>query len=160
MLDLLDSYTNFLNWFPHPAVIDTLESVLAVLTQIAGGAADRLDGLQSMRPDGPFLRWLNVGPRGPSAYFALASDFEPTRSGVKDALFDALMDKIFAARNDLIVPTSGVWDKNGSGCFPIVARHVFESDKGVWHSGFFENATAQEMMSKWLMEERGSGGPE
>jgi len=79
-----------------------------------------LDGLESMDPDGVFLRSLNSGGETAAAYAAVASDFEPLPGAnglavAKDMLFDA----IFRAENDLVVPTDGIFAANGSPNFPM-----------------------------------------
>ena len=148
--DFIDAYTNILNFFPDNGVTETLEAIIAVVKQIAVAAAKGLDGLSSMRPEGPFLTELNQTPRVGTRYFALASNYEPSDTGLIAYAKDVLLDKIFAADNDLIVPTAGVWDHNGSGQFPIAQRHIFAAGAGVAHSGFFGDATARERILGWL----------
>lgn len=154
MSDYLDSYTNLLNFFPDNTVLDTLQAVIAVAKQLAVGAMNGLDGLQSMRPNGKFLGWLNVagGRRDPSGprYFALASNYEPTQPGLKLWAENRLMDDIFKADNDLVVPTLGVYDKNGAASFPIDEHFVFPKERGVPHSGYFANPDARQRISDWL----------
>jgi hypothetical protein len=142
--DFIDSYTNILNMFPFNGATDVLEGIITVAKQIAVGAAKGLEGLQSMAPGGEFLAELNSGAKGNTEYFALASDYEPVDAGLAFYVRDRLFDKIFNQRNDLIVPTEGVFAANGSGYFPV-KNFSFDSKKGVQHSGFFANgeATAQ-----------------
>src|SRR4029079_4532122 len=68
---LIDRYTNLLNFFPDNGVTDILEAVITVVKQLAAAALDGLDGLQSMNPEGPFLKALNAGAPGSTRYFAL-----------------------------------------------------------------------------------------
>jgi pimeloyl-ACP methyl ester carboxylesterase len=142
--DFIDSYTNILNWFPFDGVTDVLEGIITVAKQIAVGAAKGLEGLQCMVPGGEFLTELNSGPKGRAQYFALAADYEPAGAGFGAYVRDRLFDKIFNDKNDLVVPTEGVFEGNGSGYFPVKS-FSFDSQKGVQHSGFFSNqeATAQ-----------------
>ena len=155
MSDYLDSYTNLLNFFPDTAVLDTLQAVIAVAKQLAVGAFKGLDGLESMLPTGNFLQWLNVGARtrAPGAatrYFALASNYEPTQPGLKLWAENRLLDDIFKADNDLVVPTAGVYAGNGAASFPIDEHVVFDQSRGVPHSGYFANEDARTQIADWL----------
>jgi pimeloyl-ACP methyl ester carboxylesterase len=154
MSDYLDSYTNLLNFFPDTAVLDTLQAVIAVAKQLAVGAFKGLDGLESMLPTGSFLQWLNVGARtrggaGPR-YFALASNYEPTQPGLKLWAQNRLLDDIFKADNDMVVPTAGVYAGNGAASFPIDEHVVFDQSRGVPHSGYFANEDARTQITDWL----------
>jgi hypothetical protein len=154
MGDLIDSYTNILNFLPDFGVLDIFDGIVTVAKHIAVGALRGLEGLQSMNPRGEFLtRWLNVGPTNSTRYFALAADYEPAQPGLKTYARDILMDKIFGDENDLVVPTEGVFSDNGSEHFPIEDRHVFDRDAGIQHSNFFSNSAAMSKMLEWL------GGP-
>jgi hypothetical protein len=149
--DFIDSYTNLLNFFPDTGVTTVLEAVITVAKQLALAAAKGLVGLQAMLPTGDFLKgWLNQGGRDGKGYFALASNFEPTDPGFKSYAKDRLMDAIFKADNDLVVPTAGVYERNGSDLFPIDKNHVFPADAGIPHSGFFADALAREKILGWL----------
>jgi hypothetical protein len=149
--DFLDSYTNALTFFPSTGVTDVLEAIIAVLKQFAVTAVKSLPGLQSMLPDGDFLRGVNTGRKGDEKkYFALASNFEPADPGLKAYAHDSLMDAVFEAENDLVVPTAGVYEKNGSGFFPIDERHVFSADAGIAHTGFFADRLARKKILDWL----------
>src|SRR5262249_55439551 len=83
MGDLIDTYTNLLNFLPDNGVTEVLDGVITVAKQLAVGAAKGLPGLQSMRPGGDFAKWLNAGPRGDTRYFALASNFTPSEPGLR-----------------------------------------------------------------------------
>lgn len=150
MGDFLDTYTNLLNFLPDNGVTEAVEALVTVAKQLAVGTLKGLEGLQSMLPGGDFLKTLNMGDRDEKRYFALAANFEPENPGWKSFAADRLLDKIFKADNDLVVPTVGVYDKNGSGFFPIEDRHVFGKPDGVHHGGFFGNATAREKLLEWL----------
>ena len=149
--DLVDTYTNVLNFFPDNGVTEVLQAVIAVVKQIAVGAFRGLDGLRSMVPGGAFLAALNASPKAAAHYYALAADYEPpSESGLKLFAKDLLFDRIFGRENDLVVPTSGVWEVPGSANFPIEERHVFDATAGMAHSGFARNAQAIELMERWL----------
>jgi hypothetical protein len=151
--DFIDTYTNLLNFFPSTGVTDVLEAIITVVKQLAVATAKGLPGLQSMLPGGDFLRSLNTGQKDEKQYYALASNFEPTDPGLKAYAENRLMDAIFEkADNDLVVPTAGVYDKNGSGFFPIPVNElqVFAAADGIPHTGFFSNAIAREKILGWL----------
>jgi pimeloyl-ACP methyl ester carboxylesterase len=148
--DFLDSYTNTLTFFPSTGVTDVLEAIVTVLKQFAVTAVKSLPGLQSMLPDGDFLRGVNQGEKDDKKYFALSSNFEPADPGLKAYAHDSLMDAIFEAENDLVVPTVGVYEKNGSGFFPIDEKHVFSARDGIAHTRFFADRTAREKILDWL----------
>ena len=154
MSDYLDSYTNLLNFFPDTAVLDTIQAVFAVAKQLAVGAFKGLDGLQSMRPNGQFLQWLNVagGTRDPAGprYYALASNYDPIQPGLKLWAENRLLDDIFKADNDMVVPTLGVYDENGASWLPIDEHFVFPKEQGVPHSGYFANEDARQRITDWL----------
>ena len=151
MGDFVDTYTNLLNFVPGNPVTDVLEGVVTVAKQLAVGALGGLSGLQSMRPGGDFQRWLNAeGGRGGTTYYALGADFTPREPGFRAWAKDRLMDAVFGAENDLVVPTAGVYGANGSSLFPIEERHVFPASAGVAHSSFFQAPAAQGALLKWL----------
>lgn len=150
MGDFLDTYTNLLNFLPDNGVTEVFEGIVAVAKQLAVGALKGLDGLQSMRPGGDFLKTLNAGEKDAKRYFALTSRYEPTVPGWKAWAADRLLDKIFKADNDLVVPTLGVYDKNGSGFFPIEERVIFETGDGISHTRFFGERRVQEKIVEWL----------
>jgi hypothetical protein len=148
--DLIDSYTNILQFLPSNGVTETLEAIILVAKHIAAGAVDGLPGLQSMLPGGSFLGRINVDQTATPEYFALAANYEPVQAGLKEWAKDRLFDTIFEAGNDLVVPTDGVWEVNGSNLFAIQQRRVFPASDGVWHSGFFQNADARAQVLDWL----------
>jgi pimeloyl-ACP methyl ester carboxylesterase len=152
MSDFLDTYTNLLNFLPDNGVTEAFEGLVTVAKQLAVGTLKGLDGLQSMRPGGPFLEALNRGDRDAKRYFALTSHYEPTVPGWKAWATDRLLDKIFQAENDLVVPTLGVYDKNGSGFFPIEDRDriTFGEGDGIAHTRFFGEPRVRERILGWL----------
>lgn len=150
MGDYIDTWTNLVSVFPSPGVIDVLQVVIALVKQVAVGAFKGLDGLESMLPKGDFLSKLNAGAKAKTTYFAMASDYEPADAGVKAWLKNRLMDSIFKAKNDLVVPTAGVYDQNGNQSFPIADRYVFSPSDSVAHSQYFENPVARRQIADWL----------
>ena len=97
---------------------------------LAVGTVKGLNGIGSMVRDGPFL---HDGVTRPAAggrratYLAIASNYEPTERGLLDFAKDRLTDALFGERNDLVVPTDGVFCRNGAACFPIAEPFVLDS---------------------------------
>ena len=127
----------------------TLAGIIAIVKQLAAGAVEGLDGLQSMVPGGTYLERFG-GSGSPTAYFAMASDFEPLEPGLV-SFKDAVLDHIFGAENDLVVPTAGVYDLgHARGVFPLPEHHRFEPSAGVDHSAFVRQEAAIAPILGWL----------
>lgn len=149
MNDYIDAYTNLLEFFPDVGVTDIFQAIIAVAKQLAVDVLDGLSGLQSMLPDGPYLKgFLDLGTNGNTKYFALASNYRPSQLGL-NLLHARLAGSIFGQDNDLIVPTAGVYTANASG-FPINERLVFEPPAEVQHSGYFSEDQARQKIFNWL----------
>jgi hypothetical protein len=151
MGDLIDSYTNLLNFFPATGVSEVLEGVVSVAKMLSVGALKGLPGLQAMAPHGGFLSAFNTGPKGADHYYAMAAEFQPTQPGLEAWARNRLMNAIFRhAANDLVVPTLGVYAENGSGSFPIADRRIFPPASGISHGGYFAAPEAQRQILAWL----------
>ena len=152
--DFISSWTNMVNLLPDNPVTYVLEALVTIAKIASVGILQGLVGLQCMNPDGDFLKSLNAstGAGSPPRYFAVASDFEPVHSGFRDWTRDVLVDRVFHASNDLMVPTTGVFDRNGAAGFPIPAgaRLVFGRDAGISHSGYLPDERVRTRISKWL----------
>ncbi|NNF58088.1 MAG: hypothetical protein HKN04_07580 [Rhodothermaceae bacterium] len=148
---LVDTYTNLLAFIPEPVVTDVLDTIIAVVKQLAVGAIKGLDGLQAMAPGSTFQKALNQGDApGGTRYCALASAFTPTDPGLKAWATSRLTKAIFGAENDLMVPTESVYEATGAGAFPIEERRVFDAEAGIAHTGFFAHPEAQQQLLTWL----------
>jgi hypothetical protein len=148
--DLVDTYTNLLNFLPDTGVVEVLEGVLTVTKHLTLGVLKGLDGLQAMRPHGRFLDALNTSPRDDKRYFAIGSNYEPPEPGLK-SFGDRIVDWVFShVDNDLVVPMEGIYEKNGSALFPIEDRHLFQAADAVPHTRFFGNPVTREKISGWL----------
>lgn len=149
--DYIDTATNLLDALPTNGVTDALGYVLTGVKLLATGLWTGLKGLQSMQPGGPFGAWLNAGDRGETAYFALTSDYTPTHPRLASLVANRLVDQVFRqARNDMVVPTDGVYEANGSGYFPIEAQLVLGADDGVAHTQFFQHGRSTAQIAAWL----------
>ncbi|MES2304990.1 MAG: caspase family protein [Gemmatimonadota bacterium] len=149
--DVIDVFTNLLSFVPSAGVTDTLTMIMGVIKQLAVGAMKGLDGLESMKPDGEFAKWINAGARaGDTRYYALAANVTPKDPGLKHFVMARGLNKLINGDNDLVVPTAGVWDTNGSGFFPIADKLVLEGDEAVSHTKFFADPTARKQILEWL----------
>jgi pimeloyl-ACP methyl ester carboxylesterase len=152
----LDSYTNILNHvlnlLPETGIVDVIEMIIAVAKQLSVDTLAGLEGLEAMLPGGEFLKALNVtATKGDKKYFAIASNFEPLEnSGLRMYAAGRLTKQIFKTQNDLVVPTAGVYDSNGSDLFPIHDTHLFGPSDGVDHCSYFGNQTARDKIKAWL----------
>jgi hypothetical protein len=150
----IDRITNVLQFVPDNPVTDTMDAVLTLLKHVVLGAVGGLDGLTSMDPGGSYLRTrLNpptTPPRG--QYFAVASNYEPPAgSPLLRVARDGVTDLVFGLeKNDLIVPTNGVYTAPGAGGFPIPAPLVFPAAAGVEHSSYWAQAPFTSQLLQWL----------
>jgi hypothetical protein len=152
--DLIDCYTNILNFLPDSPSSIVLDALFAVAKQLAVDTLIGLDGLQAMLPGGKFLRKLNTGT-ATVRYFALASACKPNAPGLLAWAADRLFQRIFQGlENDLVVPTGGVYEGNGSALFPIASTRclVFRPEDDVNHVGYFAQERARRTIYKWLAE--------
>jgi len=152
MGDFVDAYTNLISFFPDTVTVDVLHCVLEAVKEIAMGTLGHLSGLQSMAPGGTFQTWLNAGPKTPSRYFAVAAKYEPSEPALLNWAKQRLMHTIFRKDNDLVVPTSGVYDSNGAGAFPIRVedRLLFETAECVWHCNYLAQQKLHAKLGQWL----------
>jgi hypothetical protein len=150
--DFIDSYTNLFNLLPDFPVTVVLESIIGIAKLLAVNALKGLKGLDAMVPGGDFLGELADRDAPADRHFALASDYEPVEPGLKAFVMNALIDAFQKDSNDLMVPTSGVYEGSGSSPFPIRAadRLVFDRGNGVNHSGYMRNPAARAAIGRWL----------
>ncbi len=153
MGDFVDAYTSILSVMPDNAVTDVLESIIAVVKQLAVGVLKGLEGLQSMNPEGTYLQdFLNSGEASSTLYRSIAADFEPDNPRFRPWAKNRLMDKIFKEQNDLVVPTIGVYEANGDEMFPIASENRLDlsGDALVHHGNFFSNERVVAQLRAWL----------
>ena len=125
--------------------------VVEVAKQVAIGVLTGLDGLQSMRPNGDFARWLNTGDRvGDTQYFAVASNVTPADPGLRHFALSQGLNRVLNGPNDFVVPTDGVFAANGSGFFPITDRLVLEGAHAAAHTKYFDDPRVRRRILEWL----------
>jgi hypothetical protein len=111
-----------------------------------------------MDPDGGFVKRLNSsGPALATVHYALAADFEP-KGGLRDFIMqkleDELVDRVFGpVKNDLLVPTDGVYTGIVAPGFPIPDSNVirFPPARGVAHSYYFVQPETSTKLKEWLL---------
>ena len=156
MVDMIDRLTTALNLVPAGGVADYVEGLLIAVKIIGHGALKGLVGLQSMNPDGEFLRQLNAGGQQDAQYFAIAADYTPAVPGLRaitTGAINAVVDRVFGSTaNDLVVPEEGVYASNGCGGFPIAvdARLRIPASAGVMHTTMFGHADVGRQLTAWL----------
>ncbi|MEA2488829.1 MAG: hypothetical protein QOH21_621 [Acidobacteriota bacterium] len=161
MVQMIDRLTTILNVIPTNFVTEFLEGMITAVKVIGHGGLKALDGLAAMNPDthvNQFLRKLNsTGTKGAVRYFAMTSDYEPVDAALRSVTWmrraDAVIDRVFEdAANDLVVPTLGVYDTNGSAYFPLGTDVLLPFDRkaGVIHTAFFQEKEAQNAILNWL----------
>jgi hypothetical protein len=84
-----------------------------------------------------------------SNYSAIDTGLRGLVAGGKDLLLDAVFGE---AGNDLVVPTDGVFQTNGSSRFPVDAGRILllEPREGASHTMLFQNARVSERLLEWL----------
>jgi len=149
---LIDRITDLAQFVPDNGVTDTLGLVFAVVKQLAVGAVGGLEGIMAMNPAEGYLTELNGRPASAAQVRAVAADYEPpdgaplarvARDGATDLVFET-------ADNDLVVPTLGCWDVDGSAGFPVDERLVLASSVSVDHNSYFRQAEVAQQLLDWL----------
>jgi len=153
MGELVDTYTNILSFLPDNLFTDSLEVIIALVKQLSMATLAGLDGLQAMRKDGEFFSRLVSGASKHEGYHAIAADFDPIDPSLKQFIADRLADRVFAERNDLVVPTESVFRANGTPSFPIPqsTRLVLSGTNSVHHGGFFNHPNTLTAFEDWLL---------
>ena len=150
--DLIDRVTDLAQFVPDNGVTDTLGLVFAVVKQLAVGAVGGLDGIMAMNPAEGYLTELNGRPASAAQVRAVAADYEPPAGApLARVARDGATDLVFkAADNDLVVPTLGCWDVDGSAGFPVDERLVLASSGSVDHNSYFRQAEVAQQLLDWL----------
>jgi hypothetical protein len=162
-----------------PGPVEVVSEILAALleiTKIVGtGAALKLPGLADMKQGSAYLQGLSqpAGAQVPT-YYAAAADFEP--GALLTHLFHKLDDEaelvdrdIFPhVRNDIAVPTNGVWDPaNPDGAnpppdgqeipgFPVPEERRLPLGPGdtYWHCSYFGDEQLRTALIDWLTKDQ------
>jgi len=147
MEQFIDALTNVLSFVPYDTVVVPLEGIVEVVTQLAQGVRDGLDGLTAMDPDGKFLAGLDAPIGDPRSCYAITTNYEP-QHGLPSRALDTVMDLIFGVANDLVVPTQGVYDARR---YKVAEPLIVPGDQMVSHNTFFGNNMVQQRLLEWLV---------
>lgn len=155
MIAMIDRLTTGLNLVPPGGVADILEGLLIAVKVIGHGALKGLAGLRAQDPASDFLRSLNHGGARDAQYFGISANYEPHDTGLRSLVSgaaDAVIDRVFDAENDLVVPERGVYDANGSDSFPLRQERTLRlgRDAGVMHTTMFGNPDVARRIGEWL----------
>ena len=155
---------------PVVGVTEVLAGVLELVKVLGVGTLDQLPGLDAMRPDSTFLAQLAGGTGGTAEYYAAAADFQPGPTLAHlfnrlDDLAHVVDDAVFPhVRNDIAVPTNGVWDPaNPAGLaevagtaavrgFPVPdeRRLLVGQGSSSWHCTYFQDQAMRDALVRWL----------
>ncbi|QHJ01319.1 hypothetical protein GT347_27025 [Xylophilus rhododendri] len=156
MVDMVSRFTTLARFIPE-GVTRTVVDALVLAVKVAGhGLLADLEGLRAMDPSGKFMRELNVPAASQVELFAIASNFEPKAGTPFISLRraeDLAADQVFGSdQNDLVVPTQGVFSRNGATGFPIAETRLlnYTAADGVVHTGYFDEARTGERLLEWL----------
>ncbi|MEO5624645.1 MAG: hypothetical protein ABIQ70_01395 [Dokdonella sp.] len=156
MVNMIDRLTTALSMFPASGATEILEGLITLVKILGHAGLKGIEGLQSMLPNGKFLQMLNAKGGQPGEYFAIAANYEPTDRGLRalvSGAVDAIVDQVFGnAGNDLVVPTDGVYEKNGNARFPVPLDKLLLLDPawGVMHTSVFKHPLVSEKLLAWL----------
>lgn len=156
-IDLLDRYTNLLTDLPDDAFSFTIEGVLALVKIMAHGALEGLPGLNCMLPGGKYVKRLNGRSRCDTEYYAVASNFVPSASGLlaRMGTFVAgkFLSSVFGEDNDGVVPMRGCYDgipRVPAFPIPTERRLLFRPEDQVHHCNYFRNPELTKRLLRWL----------
>lgn len=159
MVDFLDRYTNLVTNLPDNIFTYFIEGILTVVKLAYHSAAHALPGLASMTPGKSNIS-ADDFPNAPE-FYAIAANFEAGAKGIKGALqwaVDLGMDPIFdQGRNDLVVPTTGSYERKAQDIAWIGEKRRMVIDKlPIHHCSYFGNwkhsgkAEVDEQLVAWL----------
>lgn len=137
--------TNLVNLIPDFAGLFVLSWIVAVVQWVAANGVGKLPGLVPQSPSSEFLKSLNDPVTASNArYAAISADYEAD-TGLLAKLKDAGMDALFAAPNDLVVPTASVTSVDVAAAQPVFVAGRTLSFQGsrVFHGNFFEQPAAR-----------------
>jgi len=156
LVPFLDRITTIVNLLPDgPAIVieATLTSVLVVVKIIAKYGLTGVPGLASMDSDGEFLSGFNSGEL-PVEQFGIAADFTPSggwRAMALRNVENVVVDRVFGSvANDLVVPTSGVYESGDSVLVREDRRLVLPRERGIYHGSFFGQPDVAKQIAAWL----------
>lgn len=156
MTHMIDRFTTAVALLPGGPVTEIMEGVITAVKVIGHGVVGGLPGLAAMRPGGDFLERLATADV-PGEWYAITADYEPPADTlarlVRNVAVDLAVDRVFEkAPNDLVVPTTGVFDVADTPGFPIPEHrvHRFDASAGVTHTTYFAEPGTARALERWL----------
>lgn len=153
MLELVDRYTNIITNLPDNVYTLTLESLLVLVKLLGHAALTQLPGLNCLPPGSPLIKQLAPRQNKLVDYFAVTSDYAPETAAMikrfRGPVADKLIDLVFKAKNDMVVPTEGSYTSPGDPPtlkLPQGQRVVYS--KGVHHGNYFDTPRVAERIAE------------
>jgi hypothetical protein len=158
--DFLSWWANLIELFPANPWTTAADYVISGLNFLARHLVDALPGLEAMDMHGQMIGTLNGSTGAPagSTYFALASNYSPTKN-VLARIADLGLDAFFDVANDLVVPCEGSWKVSAHrtwiagaqiGCFGLNLNSVSATD-GVIHTAYFSQPETVDFLIEALL---------
>jgi pimeloyl-ACP methyl ester carboxylesterase len=148
VMNFLDGHTALLTKLPDSVTTVILEGVLCIVKLLAFGAIGGLPGLNSMQPNGDYLRGLATRKCRADAWYTVGANYRAEAlNGVNPAkrVGDTLLDRVFAGANDLVVPTAGCHLAD------VDVRASLSLDGAdAHHTNYFYQSAVQEKLRSWL----------
>jgi hypothetical protein len=145
---LLRAYTKLFQGLGEKGASHELWMVLQILS-LGGDAFAKAPGSLAMVPGGEYLTSLSTAPINYRP-FAVAADFKTAQAGPASLPLDdaeQVLATVFAAANDIIVPTAGVAQL---GDFQIPDVVLCPPDTGVYHLNYFQQQRVRASILGWL----------
>lgn len=156
-ISLIDTYTNLLLSLPDNAITIVLEGIISLIKILAGQTVKALPGLQSMRPDGDYLKGLEQRSIGDTnRVYTMGANYLPKGKSVVDiakaVALKVVLQKIFGENSDMVVPTGGSLDLGPDSALPIPPERqmLFDTDSLVNHINFFNSDLVNQQLVDWL----------
>lgn len=155
-VSLLDSYTNLLLKLPDGPITIILEAIISLVKILGANTVKGLPGLQSMLPEGDYLKDLGSRSLGNAQLYGMGARYLPMGQGavgiVKALALKVVLKKLFGEDSDMVVPTQGSLSF-GPEDAPLIPRErqmLYDSDSAVNHINFFNNQRVNGQLTDWL----------
>ena len=74
----------------------------------------------------------------------------PAEPGLRHFVRSRALDALLKGGNDFVVPSDGVFAKNGSPFFPVASPLLLEGDHAVAHTKYFAEPRVRDQILTWL----------
>lgn len=174
---LIDFYTNMIAGatrliglapgaaLPTQILRQGIKVIGSLVTYMAqdGVSNNSVPGIAAMEPAGAFITALNAIPNnrtipGARAYYALGSNFEPTKND--DALklgsqlvlkvADGFVDRLMGKDNDLVVNNDSMFVIDPAPSARLIETRSVDANGRIYHTVYFHQAMVANVCGKWL----------